>query len=79
LGGNRDGSCMEGSRRELGVKMKIHGGHLWEKLQVQDRESYGEFMGMTLAEIPTSGDIENEVATSFSQTGFPVEEVGISI
>jgi hypothetical protein len=30
-------------------------------------------MGMTLTEIPTSGDIEAEVATSSGQVGLPAE------
>ena len=33
-----------------------------------------ESMGVTLAENPSSGEIEPGVATSCSQAGFPVEE-----
>jgi hypothetical protein len=68
---------MEGARRGTGRRSDVGGGeegwklmgrHLWDQLEAWDRWGYRKSMGVTLAEIPTRGDIETEVATSCYQT-----------
>jgi hypothetical protein len=60
-------------RRGLRVRKEICTRHLWDQLETLDRGGYRESLGVTLAEIPTSGWYMTEVATSCGQAGLPVE------
>jgi hypothetical protein len=55
------------------VRKEICTRHLWDQLETLDRGGYRESLGVTLAEIPTSGWYMTEVATSCGQAGLPVE------
>lgn len=55
------------------MRIEINAGHLWVYLETWNKGVSEKPMGMTLTEIPTSGDIEAEVATSSGQVGLPAE------
>lgn len=56
----------EEDERWLGMRLEISGGQLWDLLDACKKRGYMESTGVTLPEIPTAGDTETKVTTSFS-------------